>query len=126
LDPETAVKEYQQVSTLLPPGMLVSYQITAAPLADFRSGYDPADWPSIWNDFFCDWREIWFHQRVEPPSWTIGDGVVANGFKGILFRSRFSPHGANMVIYPALFDENDQITVHDPGNALPRNQDSWK
>lgn len=71
MDPETAVKEYQQVSTLLPPGTLVSYQLTAFPVIDFRSGYDPVEWSNIWDDFFSNWRELWFHQRIEPPSWTI-------------------------------------------------------
>ena len=126
LDPETAVKEYQQVSTLLPPGTLVSYLLTVYPVIDFRSGYDPAEWSNIWEDFFCNWREMWFHQRIEPPSWTIGDEVVADGFKGILFHSRFSTNGTNLVIYPTLFDENDSIAVHDPKNALPKNQDSWE
>ena len=31
-----------------------------------------------------------------------------------------------LVIYPTLFDENDSIAVHDPKNALPKNQDSWE
>ena len=35
LETETAVREYQQVSTLLPPGTLTSYQLTAAPVVDF-------------------------------------------------------------------------------------------
>lgn len=36
---ETAVRECQQVSTLLPPGTLTSYQLTAAPVVDFTAGY---------------------------------------------------------------------------------------
>lgn len=35
LDIETAVRGYQQVSTLLPPGTLVNYQLTMGPVADF-------------------------------------------------------------------------------------------
>lgn len=87
LDVDTAVREYRQVSTLLPPGTLVSYQIAVGPVADFRAGFDAAEWPPIWEDFYCDWRELWFNQRIEPPSWVIGDEVIAAGAKGILFRS---------------------------------------
>jgi RES domain-containing protein len=126
LDAETALKEYKQVSSLLPPGLLVSYVLTVEPVVDFRSGYDAARWSNIWEDFFCDWREIWFQQHVEPPSWAVGDEVIRHGFKGILFQSRFAPQGTNLVIYPARFDENDSIAVYDPGNALPKNQESWK
>lgn len=42
LDSETAVKEYQQVSTLLPPGTLVAYRVSAAPVVDFRGGFERA------------------------------------------------------------------------------------
>ncbi|WP_422620224.1 RES domain-containing protein [Rhodoferax ferrireducens] len=35
METETAVREYQQVSTLLPPGTLTSYRLTAAPVVDF-------------------------------------------------------------------------------------------
>jgi RES domain-containing protein len=39
LEAETAIKEYQQVSTLIPPGTLVSYRVTLAPVIDVRQGY---------------------------------------------------------------------------------------
>jgi RES domain-containing protein len=38
LETETAIREYQQVSTLLPPGTLTSYQLTVAPVVDFTGG----------------------------------------------------------------------------------------
>jgi RES domain-containing protein len=68
LETETAIKEYQQVSTLLPPGTLVTYQVSVAKVADFRAGFHAAHWSPIWNDFFCDWRALWFNDRIEPPS----------------------------------------------------------
>jgi len=67
LDVETAVKEYQQVSTLLPPGTLLSYRVTVERVADFRAGFAAAHWDPLWEDFPCDWRELWFNQHVEPP-----------------------------------------------------------
>ncbi len=125
LDVETAIKEYQQVSTLLPPGTLVSYQVTVDKVVDFRAGYAAAQWDPLWEDFHCDWRDLWFNQRIEPPSWVIGDEVIAAGARGILFPSRISAGGANLVLYPETFQVTDSLTVFDPGQALPRNQDSW-
>lgn len=125
LDIETAVKEYQQVSPLLPPGTLVSYQVTVGPVADFRTGFDESNWNPIWEDFCCDWRELWFNQRIEPPSWVVGDEVIAVGAKGILFQSSLSTGGANLVVYPETFGVTDLLAVFDPGQALPKNQDSW-
>jgi RES domain-containing protein len=125
LEVETAVKEYQQVSTLMPPGTLVSYQLTADPVADFRSDFDASRWAPIWEDFYCDWRELWFNQRIEPPSWVIGDEAIAAGAKGILFKSRFAEAGTNLVLYPETFGSADSLTVFDPGGSLPKNQDSW-
>ena len=125
LDIETAVSEYRQVSTLLPPGTLVSYQVTADRIADFREGFDASRWRPIWEDFYCDWRELWFNQRIEPPSWVIGDEIIASRVKGILFKSRLPAGGTNLVLYPEIFTVLDMISVFDPGQSLPRNQDSW-
>lgn len=125
LDTETAVKEYQQVSMLLPPGTLVSYRVTAAPIVDFRQGYQPTQWPALWEEFFCDWRELWFNQGVEPPSWVLADEALAVDAKGILFPSRLSLAGVNLVLYPELLGSTDKIEIYDPAEALPKNQDSW-
>ena len=40
LEADTAVREYQQVSPLMPPGTLVSYTVSAKAMVDFRRGYD--------------------------------------------------------------------------------------
>ncbi len=79
---ETAVREYQQVSTLLPPGTLIAYRVSAAPVVDFRGGYQPAQWSALWEEFFCDWRELWFNRHVEPPSWVLADEAIAAGRQG--------------------------------------------
>jgi RES domain-containing protein len=120
LDAETAIKEYQQVSTLLPPGTLVSYRITASPVVDFRLGYRSTEWSPLWEEFFYDWRGLWFNQRVEPPSWVLADEAMAAGAKGIVFPSRLSPAGTNLVLYPDLLETTDSIEVYDPTGALPR------
>ncbi len=126
LEVETAVREYQQVSTLLPPGTLVSYEVTVGHVVDFRSGFTAATWGALWEDFHCDWRQLWFDQRVEPPSWVIGDEVIAAGAAGILFRSSVAADGTNLVVYPDLLAPTDTVNVFDPGQTLPKNQESWK
>lgn len=123
---ETAILEYQQVSTLLPPGTLTSYQLTATPVVDFTGGYSASAWEAIWDDFYCDWRELWFNQRIEPPSWVIGDTVIASGAKGILFPSRFIGDGVNLVLFTQMLSKQDKLEVFDPGKTLPQSQDSWK
>jgi hypothetical protein len=82
-------------------------------------------WGPLWEDFYCDWREIWFNQRIEPPSWIVGDETIDAGVKGILFQSRLSAAGTNLVLYPEIFGTGDSLTVFDPGASLPKNQDSW-
>lgn len=126
LDSETAVKEYQQVSTLMPPGTLVSYRVSAAPVVDFRQGFEPATWSTLWQSFYCDWRNLWFDQRVEPPSWVLADEAIAAGAKGILFRSHVASEGINLVLYMDLLEASDRLEVYDPTRALPKNQDSWR
>ncbi len=125
LDIDTAIKEYKQVSTLLPPGTLVSYCLTLSPVVDFRQGYQSGKWSALWEDFFCEWRELWFNQGIEPPSWVLADEAIAGGAKGILFPSSISPNGINLVLYPDLLEVTDRGEVHDPAGALPKNQDSW-
>lgn len=120
---ETALAEYQQLDALLPPGLMVSYNVSIDAIVDFRGGFT-SDWDALWQDFYCDWRNMHFNQRIEPPSWVIGDHVLAAGAKGILFNSAITG-GANLVIYTDALTGADAINVYDPNNALPKNQSSW-
>lgn len=126
LEADTAVREYQQVSPLMPPGTLVSYTVSATPVVDFRRGYDSGTWSPLWEEFYCDWRELWFNQRVEPPSWVLGDESMAAGAKGILFGSRIVPGGNTLVLYNEMLSADDALTTYDPAGTLPKNQDSWR
>lgn len=126
LEPVTAIREYQQASTLLPPGTLVSYTVQLSKVVDFRGGYSGSTWPELWEEFACDWRALWFDRSVEPPSWVLADEVIAAGAKGILFASTVAPGGVNLVIYTDLLGAQDRLEVHDPAGALPKNQDSWR
>ena len=123
LELETALAEYKQTDALLEPALMVSYQICVASVVDFRNGFSDL-WMPLWQDFYCDWRRMHFNEGVEPPSWVIGDQVLAAKAKGILFRSAIS-RGTNLVLYNDALTDGDAIVVHDPHQALPKNQDSW-
>lgn len=120
---ETALAEYQQLDALLPPGLMVSYRLTIDAVVDFRAGFTDA-WDALWQDFYCDWRNLHFNQGIEPPSWVIGDQVIAAGAKGILFNSAITG-GTNLVLYTDTLTGADTLAVHDPGGDLPKNQSSW-
>jgi RES domain-containing protein len=124
LDLETASQEYKQTSELLPPAIVVQYEIEVDQVVDFREGYDPARWDPMWQDFFCDWRALHFNHRIEPPSWVIGDEVIASGAKGILFKSVHT-QGINLVLYMNEIAPPNRVSFYDPGHFLPKNQDSW-
>lgn len=94
-------------------------------MVDFTAGYSSSVWEPIWEDFYCDWRELWFNQRVEPPSWVVGDTVIAAGAKGILFPSRLAKGGTNLVLFTQMLTAPDVLEVFDPGKALPQTQASW-
>jgi hypothetical protein len=68
----------------------------------------------MWEDFYRDWRACWFNQRIEPPSWIIGDEAIEDGGKRVLFRSRLSPDGVDLVLYVDDPGSSDQIAVYDP------------
>jgi RES domain-containing protein len=125
LDLETASQEYKQTSVLLPPGLVVHYEVDVDQVVDFREGHDPSRWDPMWQDFFCDWRALYFNQRIQPPSWTIGDEVIASRAKGILFKSVHT-QGTNLVLYMNEIAPPNCVSVYDPGHSLPKNQDSWE
>ena len=64
---ETALTEYQQLDALLPPGLMVSYNVSVDAIVDFRGGFT-SGWDALWQDFYCDWRNMHFNQGIEPPS----------------------------------------------------------
>lgn len=121
---ETALAEYRQLDTLIPPGLMISYQVSVDAMVDFRGGYT-SDWNPMWQDFYCDWRSMHFNQGIEPPSWVIGDQVLAVGGKGILFTSAFTGD-TNLVIYTDALTDTDRIEVYDPNKTLPKTQKSWE
>jgi len=65
-----------------------------------------------------------FNQGIEPPSWVIGDQVLAAGARGILFDSALTG-GANLVVYTDALTDTNTVTVYDPNKDLPKDQSSW-
>lgn len=124
LELETALAEYKQMDALLQPALMASYQLHVESVVDFREGFS-SEWEPLWQDFFCDWRKMHFYEGIEPPSWVLGDKVIAAGAKGILFKSTITG-GTNIVLYNDALTSVDAITVHDPHQALPKNQSSWQ
>ena len=90
------------------------------------AGYDPTRWSDLWEEFYCDWRELWFNQRVEPPSWVLADETLPAGAKGILFGSGLAPGGINLVVFNDMLATDDTLQIYNPTEALPKNQDSWR
>ena len=126
LAPETAIAEYQQLSTLMPPGTLVAYTVKLDPVVDFSAGFDPQHWSDGWADFMRDWREPWFNRRTEPPGWAVSDAAIKAGAKGVLFASTRHPGGFSLAVYNDALAVTDQLQTYDPTGALPKNQDSWR
>jgi RES domain-containing protein len=126
LEAQTAISEYQQLSPLMPPGTLVSYRISLSRVADFRRGFDPALWDPLWEEFLGDWRQQWFDERTEPPSWVLADQVREARLAGILFPSQMVAGGTNLVVYPDRLGAEDRLEFFDPGHALPKDQSSWE
>ena len=93
----------------MPPGTLVSYTVSAKAVVDVRRGYNSVVWSPLWEEFYCDWRELWFNQRVEPPSWVLADEALAAGAKGILFASRIAAGGMSLVLYSEMLSADDAL-----------------
>jgi RES domain-containing protein len=123
--PEVALLEYQQELPLLPPATVATYLVTAEAVIDFSGGYVENTWSPIWKEAYCNWKGLAFLDKVEPPSWVLGDLARAANAAGILYRSVHDPSVLCIVLYPEL---SRQFTapVFDPKGDLPSNADSWK
>jgi RES domain-containing protein len=123
--PQVALLEYQAESVLLPPAIVACYLVSAEPVVDFTGGYDSRSWSPLWREAFCNWKNLAYLQRVDPPSWDIGDLVRESGACGLLYRSARDVRETNLVLYPEcahLFT----APVYDPDGRLPRDDRSWR
>lgn len=122
--PATALAEYQQLDSLLPPCTLVTYHLAVRRVVDFRAGFAPGAWSPLWQEWSCAWRHMALLEQIEPPSWVLADEVLAAGFAGLLFPSTRGS-GTNLVLYPDQLGTDDHVAVHDPLASLPRDRSSW-
>ena len=116
-DPLTALAEFGQGTTIVPPGTLVAYQIDIDQVAELAV--------TQYADAGCDWKYLSRIVGRDPPSWRIADGLLAKGRRGLLYPSIRHAGGLNLVLFLANLDANDRIAPHDPQATLPRDQSSW-
>lgn len=126
LDEVTALREYQQTSPFLPPCTLCSYTATLQQLVDLRQLHRGAPWDDLWQDWREDWRHLKFDLHIEPPTWVLGDMVLARGYVGILFPSHVNDGGSNVMVFTQQLRGVNSIEVYDPDGRLPRNPSSWQ
>ena len=55
---QTAIEEYKQGASIIPPATLAAYKITLAEVADLSQGFDPNVWDGAWQKWDCTWRQI--------------------------------------------------------------------
>jgi RES domain-containing protein len=125
LEEVTALREYQQTSPFLPPCTMCSYTATLRGLVDLRQLRRGQPWDDLWHDWREDWRHLRFDLHIEPPTWVLGDLVLAQGHVGILFPSQVHDGGTNVVVYVNRLNESNTIEVNDPDGRLPQDEASW-
>jgi RES domain-containing protein len=111
LDEMTALREYQQTSSFLPPCTMCSYTAALRDLVDLRQLSHGAAWDELWHDWREDWRHLKFDLHIEPPTW-----VPSQTHEG----------GTNVVVYLDHVKGENSIRVNDPDGRLPRDQASWQ
>ena len=125
-EPETALAEYKQGSSLPKPATLAAYEIELSDVVDLSAGYDADHWAASWANWDCDWRWIVRVEHKVPPSWRLGDVAISSGARGLLFPSTHHAGGRNLVVFNANLTAGDRLAVHDPDNMLPKDQRSWE
>lgn len=120
-----ALAEYQQDEPMMPPCMLVAYRASITSVVDFRNGFAPGIWDPLWQDLGCNWRGLAMFDGVEPPSWNLGDIVLANRHSAIIYPSQRIVGGINIVIFTGALRTEDFLDVIDPGKVLPHDRSSW-
>lgn len=126
LEAETALAEFAQAEVLFGPGTVASYRVTLRQVVDLRDGFIPTRWDRAWADWSCPWKQLAMIERRDPPSWALADIARETEASGLLFPSTQRPGGTNLVIWLDRLDPDDELEVHDPNRALPRNPLSWQ
>ena len=77
---------------------MCSYTVSLRGLVDLRQRQRGEPWDALWHDWREDWRHLKFERHIEPPTWVLGDRVLAHGCTGILFPSQAHEGRANVVV----------------------------
>ena len=105
---------------------MCSYTAALRDLVDLRKLHHGEPWDELWHDWREDWRHLKFEQHIEPPTWVLGDLVLAHSYTGILFPSQTPGCGTNVVVYIEQLNGGNTIEIYDPDHDLPHDQSSWK
>ena len=122
---ETALAEYGQGSSIVPPGTLVTYMVRADDIVDFSGGFDGAIWPASWAAWNGAWKHTARIERKTPPTWRLADALVREGHRGLLFPSVRLEGGVNLVLFMGNLTADDEVQAIDSERRLPQNQLSW-
>lgn len=122
---ETAFMEYEQdLGTR--PGTFCAYKVNCEDIADLT---DPNTQRALTcNDdvLFCKWKQILLVQKEAPPTWSVVQILIQQGFVGARVPSARRPGGVNLVLWRWNHTPRHQIEVIDLKLDLPRNQKSWQ
>jgi RES domain-containing protein len=125
-DVATAQAEYAQGALWADPGTHCVYAVRAKGVVDFSEGFVPGRWDAIWAEADCDWKWIARVEQRDPPSWLIGDMLLAAGAPGLLYPSTKRKGGICLVLLlDMLARSGGSAHVHDPKRRLPRDARSW-
>lgn len=124
LEKLTALDEYQQMQPSLPPCTLCQYALGIRGMVDLRQLSHGDPWDASWQLWMTDWRAEWFNKRVTPITWMLGDMVMEQGYKGIIFPSVVHAGGTNLVVFKDMLEPDDRLEVFDDG-LLPDDRLSW-
>ena len=110
------------------PSMIVSYDVDCDDIVDLCDAGERERLAVREEDMACAWGSFMLRGET-PPSWRIADALIANGAAGILtpsFANGAQPEHVNLVLWHWADDGPHRVTVYDPNDRLPKDDQSWK
>ncbi len=128
LDPTTAWMEAQQGFPFKPqPMILVAYEIICADIVDLTDVSILAKLGISVLELGCAWEDL-ASQKIDPPSWTLVDKLMALQVSGILvpsFASGCGDENRNLVLWNGSDFQANVIRAIDDFGRLPKSGLSW-
>ncbi|MCW2309535.1 RES domain-containing protein [Rhodobium gokarnense] len=110
------------------PSMVVSHDVDCGDIVDLCDGEERERRGIAEADMACAWGSVMLRGEM-PPSWKIAEALVADGAAGILtpsFANGAKPEHVNLVLWDWAEDGPHRVTVYDPNDRLPNNDQSWR